>query len=144
MPVKPIPEGFHSVTPHLTLQGAAQEIEFMQKALGAKELARHNGPGGTIMHALVQIGDSKIMLGDAGPGGSPMPCLMCMYVEDTDAYYNRALAAGAKTVRAPETMFYGDRTAGVTTATGMQWWFMTHVEDVSTEEMERRAKAQKK
>ena len=144
MPVKAIPEGFHSVTPHLTLQGAVQEIAFMQKALGAKELARHEGPNGTIMHALVQVGDSKIMLGDAGTESGAKPCLLCMYVEDTDAYYHRAMAAGAKTVRAPETMFYGDRTAGVVTSTGMQWWFMTHVEDVSTEELERRMKAQKK
>lgn len=144
MAAKPIPDGFHSVTPYLVCNGAAKEIAFMKQAFAAEELGRHGTPDGKIMHALVRIGDSMVMLGDAQSAEKAMPGMLCLYVKDTDDYYRRAMAAGATSVRKPTDMFYGDRTGGVISPAGNQWWFMTHIEDVSTEEMERRAKAAKK
>jgi PhnB protein len=142
MTVKPIPEGYHTVTPYLVVSGAAQLIDFMKQVFAAEELSRMARPDGTIMHAEVQIGDSRVMLGQAGGGTEPMPGMLHLYVEDTDVVYQRALQAGATSLREPEDQFYGDRIGGVADSFGNQWWLATHIEDVSPEEMARRAAAQ--
>ncbi len=142
MAVKPIPEGYHSVTPYLIVQGAAQLIDFMKEALGAEETFRMPTPSGAIGHAEVKIGDSMVMLADAsGAENPPMPAMLHVYVEDVDAKYRRALQAGATSVREPADQFYGDRSAGVKDKFGNQWWLATHVEDVPPEEMAKRAQA---
>ncbi len=141
MPVKPIPDGYHTVTPYLVVEGAAKLIDFMKQAFGAEERGRMGPPGGPVMHAEVHIGDSVIMLADAGGENPPIPAMIHLYVEDADATYQRALQAGATSLREPADQFYGDRSGGVRDAFGNQWWVATHVEDVSPEEMEKRAAA---
>jgi uncharacterized glyoxalase superfamily protein PhnB len=140
MAVKPIPDGYHTVTPYLIVEGAAGLIDFAKQLFGAEELFRMPGPDGTVGHAEMRIGDSVVMLADAGPDNPAQPATLLVYVEDCDASYRKALAAGASTEREPADQFYGDRTAGVN-ACGVTWWLHTHVEDVSPEEMEKRAAA---
>ena len=147
--VKAIPEGYHAVTPYLIVNDGARAIEFYKKAFGATELFRMAGPDGKIGHAEIKIGDSPIMLADEVPamghrspqslGGSPVSILL--YVEDVDAVFNQAVAAGAKVARPVADQFYGDRTGGVTDPFGHAWYIATHKEDVSLEEMQKRAKA---
>ena len=147
--VKPIPEGYHTATPYLIVKDAARAIEFYKKAFGATELMRMPGPGGKIGHAEIKIGDSPIMLADEVPGmgfrspeslgGSPISILL--YVEDVDVVFSEALAAGAKIQRPVADQFYGDRTGGVTDPFGHVWYIATHKEDVSPEEMKKRAAA---
>ena len=147
--VKPIPEGYHTATPYLIIKGAADAIEFYKKAFGATELMRMPGPDGKIGHAEIKIGDSPIMLADEAPemnarspqsfGGSPISILL--YVEDVDAVFNRAVAAGAKVERPVTDQFYGDRIGGLTDPFGHAWYISTHREDVSPEEMKKRAAA---
>ena len=149
MAVKSIPEGYHSVTPHLIINGAADAIEFYKKAFGATELFRFPAPDGKIEHAEIKIGDSPIMLADEfaemgykGPqalGGSPVSLMI--YLEDVDAVFNRAVEAGASVKEAVQDKFYGDRTGTLTDPFGHVWHVSTHKEDVSMEEMEERAKA---
>ncbi len=143
MPVKPIPEGFHTVTPYLMVQGAQKLIEFLKQAFNARETERMAQPDGTITHAEVRIGDSIIMLAEAAGQWKPMPTGIYLYVEDTDAIYQRALAAGATSIMEPADQFYGDRNAGVQDPSGNQWWIATHIEDVSPDELQRRAQARK-
>jgi len=141
MPVKPIPDGYHNVTPYLIVPGADRLIEFLKQAFGAKEVERQQRPDGTIMHAEVRIGDSVIMLGDAAGSQWPArPAALYVYVPNTDATYQRALQQGATSLMEPADQFYGDRNAGVSDAWGNQWWIGTHIEDVSREELEKRAK----
>ncbi|HEX7489336.1 MAG TPA: VOC family protein [Anaeromyxobacteraceae bacterium] len=143
---KPIPEGYHAVTPYLICKGAAGAIEFYKKALGAKELFRMNGPGGTIGHAELLIGDSHVMLADESPDGqwrSPQsvggtPVTMMLYVQDVDATFREALSAGAHVVRDVQDQFYGDRSGTIADPFGHVWTIGTHVEDVSPDEMARR------
>ena len=147
--VKPIPDGYHSVTPYLIIKGAADAIEFYKKAFGATELFRMAGPDGKIGHAEIKIGDSPIMLSDEWPemkylgpkslGGSPVSILL--YVDDVDTIFNRAIAEGGREDRAIENKFYGDRAGSLTDPFGHIWHVATHVEDVSPEEMKRRASA---
>jgi uncharacterized glyoxalase superfamily protein PhnB len=139
MPVKPIPDGYHTVTLVLTVQGASKLIEFLEQAFDAKETYRLDGPNGSILHAEIQIGDSRVMLGEASEQCQPMPATMALYVEDADAWYERALKAGATSVREPADQFYGDRSAGVKDFAGNQWWIHTHIEDVPHEEIKKRA-----
>ena len=149
MAVKKIPEGYHAVTPYLAVKGGAAAIAFYEKAFGAKELFRMPAPGGTIAHAELQIGDSRVMLSDEAPdmgakspqtlGGSPVSLML--YVEDVDATVKRAIDAGAKPTRPVENQFYGDRSGGIIDPFGHSWWVATHVEDVPPDELERRAKA---
>jgi PhnB protein len=141
MAVKPIPDGFHSITPYMVVQGANKLIDFLKQAFGATEGHRTSQPDGTIMHAQLKIGDSPLMLGEAGPQWKPMPCSIYLYVKDTDATYKQAIAAGGKSLMAPADQFYGDRNAGVTDPSGNQWWIATHIEDVSDEEMKKRSEA---
>lgn len=151
MAIKPIPAGYHTLTPYINIKGAVEAIEFYKKAFGAKEIGRITMAGGTIAHAEIQIGDSKIMLADESEqwgnkspqalGGSPV-CL-CLYVEDVDAVFAQALAAGATVTGEMEVkdQFYGDRSGSLTDPFGHKWTIMTHKEDVSFEEMQERANA---
>ncbi|HJQ25373.1 MAG TPA: VOC family protein [Blastocatellia bacterium] len=143
MAVKPIPEGYHTVTPYLVVEGAAKLIDFLKAAFGAQEVFRMPGKDGTVGHAEVRIGDSMIMLADAQAGYPARPSMICLYVEDVDATYQRALEAGATVVRELADQFYGDRSGGVQDASGMQWWISTHIEDVPPEELARREAALK-
>lgn len=144
MTVKPIPEGYHTITPYLVVQGAAQLIDFLKQAFEAEEIHRMARPDGTIMHAEVKIGDSRVMIGEAQGEFTPMLAMLHLYVNDTDAVYRQALQAGATSLREPEDQFYGDRIGGVRDSFGNQWWMATHIEDVSSEEMTRRAAEQAK
>lgn len=149
MSVKPVPEGYHSVTPYLIVRGGADAIEFYQKAFGAVELFRFPSPDGKIGHAEIKVGDSPIMLADEYPemgyhgpqslGGSPVSLMI--YVDDVDAVFNQAVAAGATVKEALQDKFYGDRIGTVVDPFGHRWHLATHKEDVSVEEMQRRAKA---
>ena len=142
MAVKPIPDGYHTVTPYLIVEGADTCIEFLENAFGAKVRFRMARSDGTVGHAEVEIGDSVVMIGDVGAPASPMSASIHLYVEDCDATYRRALDAGGASLREPEDMFYGDRTAGVKDPAGNQWWLATHIEDVSEEEIAKRAQEQ--
>ncbi len=140
--VKPIPEGFHSVTPYLVVSGASQVIEFLKRTFDAREVSRHTHTDGSVRHAEVQIGDSMLMIGEGGEQWPAMPSGLYVYVEDVDATYKRALEAGATSIAEPKDQFYGDRNSGVKDSAGNTWWIGTHIEDVSPEELERRMQAQ--
>jgi PhnB protein len=128
-PGKYIPEGLRTVTPYLTLQGAGDLIEFLKTAFAAEEVERHEEPKGTIAHAKVRIGDSIIEMSEARGQWQAMPMSLHLYVPDTDALYERAIAAGAASVRPPADQPYGDRAAGVADAFGNQWFIATHLRD---------------
>lgn len=140
MAVKPIPQGYHSVTPSLVVKGAAKFIEFVKEAFGAEEAFRMPGPTGEIMHAEIRIGDSVVMVNDAMQQ-SPTASSLFLYVEDADRVYQRALKAGAIKASEPANMFWGDRMAQVKDQFGNQWLIATHVEDVPPQEMQKRAEA---
>ena len=135
MTVQPIPEGAQRVTPYLVVDGAADCLDFMRDVFGAEERFRMDAPDGKLGHAETTIGDSLIMLGDAGGEHPPQPAMLHVYVEDCDATFQKALAAGATALREPADQFYGDRSAQVRDRWGNQWSLATHVEDVSEEEM---------
>ena len=144
---KPIPEGYHTATPYLIVNDAALAIEFYKEAFGATELLRMAKPDGKIGHAEIRIGDSTIMLADEFPemgarspqsfGGSPVSIFL--YVENVDAVFAQTVAAGAVVQRPVADQFYGDRMGGVKDPFGHAWYIATHVEDVSPEEMRKRA-----
>jgi len=140
MPVKPIPEGYHTVTPLLSVKGAARLIDFMKKALGATEIYRFPAPDGSVMHAEMKIGDSILMLGKAMKGSSTMPASLYIYVQDADATYRKALDAGGESLEGPTDQFWGDRVASIKDFAGNKWWIATHIEDVSADELARRAR----
>ena len=146
--VSPIPIGFNTLTPYINVKGALDAIEFYKQAFDAKEIGRISMPDGSIAHAEIQIGDSKIMLaeenaqwGNVSPqtlGGSPVS--LCIYVDDVDKVFKKALQAGAKITGDMDVkdQFYGDRTGSLTDPFGHKWSVMTHIEDVSFEEMQKR------
>lgn len=146
--VKPIPDGYHTAAPYLIVRGGAKAIDFYKKALGAEERFRMPGPGGALMHAEIQVGDSVIMLADENPGmgaRSPQsfdgtPVSVFLYVADVDAAFKRAVAAGATAIMSPTDMFWGDRFGKVTDPFGHEWAIATHIEDVTPDEMEKRGK----
>ena len=140
--VKPIPDGYHTVTPYLVVRDVPRLMEFLRQAFGATELIRAPRPDGSIMHAEVAIGDSRVMMGEPPASSPPMPGCVHLYVVDTDALYHLALQAGATSLREPTDQFYGDRMAGVQDPVGNQWWIATHTENVSPAELARRAAAQ--
>jgi PhnB protein len=148
MAVKPIPEGYHTLTPYLIVKGAAEALDFYAKALGATELNRLADPSGKVGHAEMKIGDSHFMLADEFPEmGAVGPqarqghsVSFLVYLPDVDAAFARAVAAGGKLVRPVQDQFYGDRSGTLEDPFGHQWTLATHVEDVSPEEMERRSR----
>lgn len=139
MPVKPIPDGYHAVTPYLVVRNAAGLMDFLAAAFGATVKERVARPDGAIMHAEMRIGDSLVMMGEASAEHPAQPASLHLYVADADATYKAALAAGATSVRAPTDQFYGDRTGGVRDPAGNTWWIATHVEDVTPAELVARA-----
>jgi PhnB protein len=147
--IKAVPEGTHTITPHLSVREAAKAIEFYQKAFGAQVLFVHKMPDGKVMHATLKIGDSRLMLADEFPGmgtkapqtlgGSPV--VLNIYVEDVDTLFKQAVAAGAKVTMPLANQFWGDRYGQIVDPFGQSWALGSHVEDVAQEEMERRANA---
>ena len=142
--VKAIPKGYRTVTPYLRVQGAARLMEFLTKAFNAKEVYKHEGPGGTIGHAEMKVGNSMVMLGEATEQQQPLQMSLYLYVRNCDRFYKKALKAGATSLREPADQFYGDRSGGVRDIWGNEWWLGTHIEDVSPEEIQRRLAAMKK
>jgi len=149
MAVKPIPEGYHNVTPYLIVKGASEAIDFYKKAFGASETMRIAAPGGKVGHAEIRIGDSAVMLADESPemvsrspqtlGGAGVSILL--YVADVDIQFQQAIDAGAKELLPVQNQFYGDRTGTLQDPYGHIWTVATHVEDVLPEEMRKRAEA---
>jgi PhnB protein len=147
MPVQPIPEGYHALTPYLVVKGAARAIAFYEKAFGAEVLFRMDRPDGRVGHSELRIRDSRFMLADEFPevgarspesvGGTPVT--LFLYDGDVDATVARAAAAGARVTRPVENQFYGDRVGGLTDPFGHVWMIATHVEDVPPDELARRA-----
>jgi PhnB protein len=152
MPVKPIPDGYTTVTPYLIVRDGAKALDFYKRAFGATEVYRLAAPDGKVLHAEIQVGNSRIMLADEVPqmgarspqalGGSPVSILL--YVERVDARVQQAVAAGAKTVRPLQDQFYGDRSATLEDPFGHVWTMATHVEDVPPAEIQQRAEAMMK
>lgn len=147
--VRAVPEGTHTITAHLSVRDAHKAIEFYQKAFGAKVLFVHDTPDGKVMHATLQVGDSKFMLADEFPGMGPRaaqslggsPVVLNIYVDDVDTLFNQAVAAGAKVTMPLANQFWGDRYGQILDPFGHSWALGSHVEDVAPEEMARRAKA---
>jgi len=143
--VKPIPDGYYTVTPHLVIQGCAEALEFYKKAFGAEEIHRMPGPNGVIMHAEIQVGDSRIMMADEFPGtGMTAPanaktttCVLHLYVKDAKAAQKKAVDAGATEVIPVQEMFWGDEYGQVQDPYGHRWSFATHVKDMTPEEMQK-------
>ncbi len=148
MAPKPVPEGYNTVTPYLAVDGAKKAIEFYKRAFGATERLVMPGPGDTIGHAEIEIGDSVVMVSDPFPQSSikaptavgATTAGVFLYVDDVDEVFKQAIDAGGTEVSAPENMFWGDRFASIADPFGHQWQMATHVEDVSPEDMAERAK----
>ena len=142
---KPVPDGYHTITAQLTLDNAAQTIDWYKRALGAEEVSRSVGPDGKVMHAEIKIGDSRVMVNDVmmgqkGPqafGGSPAG--LWVYVENSDALFARAVGAGAKVQVPVDDQFWGDRAGAVADPAGYTWWIATRKEDLTPAEMQQRA-----
>jgi PhnB protein len=144
--VRPVPEGYHSISPAITCKNAARALDFYKEAFGATEINRMAGPGGVVMHAELRIGDSVIFVSDEFPGMSAAPApgvtpssYLFLYTPDVDTVFNRAVAAGAQVSMPVTDMFWGDRYGKVTDPFGHSWGVATHVEDVSPDEMMRRS-----
>jgi PhnB protein len=152
MAVKPIPDGYTSVTPYLIVNDASKALDYYKMAFGANELMRFDGPGGKIVHAEFQIGNSRLMIADEMPemghrspqsiGGSGTGLML--YVDDVDSTFERAITGGATVMKKVENQFYGDRSGSLTDPFGHIWTIATHVEDVSEEEMQKRMEAASK
>ncbi len=139
MAVKPVPDGYHSLTPYLVVTGTARLVDFMKQAFGATEVHLMKMPNGDVAHGDLVIGDSHVMLGEASGPWPSQPTSIYLYLPDCDAVYAQALAAGGSSVQEPKTQFYGDRHGAVKDPCGNTWWIATHVEDVPPEELRRRA-----
>jgi uncharacterized glyoxalase superfamily protein PhnB len=139
MPAKPVPDTYHTVTPYLVVKRAAQLVDFITRAFGAREVHMMKGPNGEVRHGDFTVGDSHVMLGEASGPWPSQPCSLYVYLPDCDATYKQAVAAGGTSVQEPKTQFYGDRHGAVKDPCGNTWWIATHVEDVSPSELERRA-----
>jgi len=141
MAVKPIPQGYRSVTPYFVVENAQKFVDFITRAFDAKQQTRFDMPDGSIAHAEFLIGDSRIMVGQANQQWKPTTCALHLYTKDADTVYRKALDAGATSTMALEDKFYGDRSGAVRDQFGNQWTIATHKEDVSNEELKRRMKA---
>jgi PhnB protein len=137
----PVPAGYHSVSPYLSVNGADRLIEFLTDAFAAKVTEQILRPDGSVSHAEVQIGNSVIMMTEATDHLPAMPAGLYLYVNDVDATYQRALGAGAEPMSEPTDQFHGDRMGGVVDPSGNRWWIATHIEDVDPDELQRRATA---
>jgi PhnB protein len=152
MPVKPIPDGYHTATPYLIVKGAADALEFYKQAFDATEMMRMPGPNGSVGHAEIKIGDSPIMMADEVPamgflgpqtlGGTPVSLML--YVEDVDSQFQKAVAAGATVLKPLQDQFYGDRSGTLTDPFGHVWTLSTHKEDLTPEEIAQRMDAMMK
>jgi PhnB protein len=145
-PVRPIPEGYHSITPAITCKNAAKAIDFYKNVLGASEIMRMQGPGGMVTHAELRIGDSVIFISDEFPGmavaptgSGPASSYLFLYTDNVDTVFNRAVSAGCHVDMPLDNMFWGDRYGKVTDPFGHHWGLAQHVEDVAPEEMKRRS-----
>ena len=135
-----IPAGFHSVTPYVTVKGAAKTIEFLKQAFGAQlDHEPVKRPDGAIMHATLKIGDSMVMLAEESPQAKATPTALYLYVPNADTVYQTAIKAGAKSIMEPSDMFYGDRSGGVKDPSGNSWFIATHKEELSSQELQKRA-----
>ncbi len=139
MTVKPVPDGYHTVSPYLFLEDVPRLITFLQQVFDAQEIKRLQRSDGTIMHAEFRIGDSVVMIGRPPAEFQPMPASIHLYVEDTDAVYQRALRGGATSIMAPVDQFYGDREAGVKGPLGNLWWIATRQAELSPDELQQRS-----
>src|SRR6516165_4467345 len=138
--VKPVPDGYHTVTPYLVVDGAEKIIHFMKEAFGAQATFEPmKRPDGKVMHAEFKIGDSIEMIADASERAKATSAMLYLYVPNVDAVYQKALKAGATSEMEPANMFYGDRSGGVTDAAGNRWHIGTHIEDVSPADLKKRA-----
>ena len=137
--VKPIPEGYHSITPYLVVDRAAELLEFLERAFGATIMLKMMQPDGSVGHCEVRVGDSMLMVGGAKDKWKAMPTCIYLYVEDADAVFAKALAAGATEFSPMIDQFYGDRSGAVTDVSGNLWFIATHKVDMSEEELKRRA-----
>jgi PhnB protein len=142
MEVKPIPPGYRTITPYLTVKGAKTLINFLERAFNAKNMRQTVRPDGSIGNAEVLIGDSMIMIADGTETWQSSPTSIYMYVENCDAVYQKAIEEGGESIIEPQDMFYGDRNAGVKDFCGNSWWIGTHIEDVSDEEIQNRMEEQ--
>jgi PhnB protein len=140
--VAPIPQGYRTVNTYLTVPGIARLVDFLKQAFGATQVGEiHHGPDGRVMHAEVQVGDTRVMMGEPMDPYPARPCNLYLYVPNVDEVYQRAMKAGGKSLGEPKDQFYGDRSGGVEDPSGNTWWIATHVEDVSVEELNRRMQA---
>jgi len=142
MAAKPVPDGYHTVTPYLTVRGAPKVIEFLQQAFGAK--ISHEPikrPDGSVMHAQVTIGDSPIMIAEESEMAKATASSLYLYVPNVDSVYQRAIKAGGNSIMEPTDMFYGDRNGGVKDPSGNSWFIATHKEDIAPQELQKRAEA---
>jgi len=140
MSVNYIPKGYHSVTPYLLTKDVNRLIEFLQTAFSAALIECVRDQNNHITHAEVKIGDSIVMMG-AKADTPPSASMLYLYIEDVDSVYRKAIQAGARSLKEPEDQFYGDRNAGIQDPCGNQWWIATHIEDLSKEEIDKRAQA---
>lgn len=136
--VNAVPEGYHTITPFLVVNGASRLMNFISRVFDGEIVSEMKGENDTIRHATMRIGDSLVMIADTMENFPPVPAMLYLYMDDVDAVYRRAIGATAESLREPTDEFYGDRSAGVRDEWGNQWWIATHREDVSQEELERR------
>ncbi len=140
MAVKPIPDGYHTVTPYITVDHPEAVMDFLKKTFDAQETFAMRDDQGHVQHAEMKVGSSMVMFGRSHGDWHSRPGNFYIYIEDCDAVYKKAIAAGAKSLSEPANQFYGDRHGGVTDSEGNNWWIGTHIEDVPADEMDRRAK----
>ena len=142
MAVKSIPDGFHTVTPYITVRNADKVIAFLKAAFNAEmDHDPIKRPDGSVMHTQVRIGDSRVMIADEMEGMKATPSTLYLYVPDVDMVYQRAVKAGGETIMEPTDMFYGDRSGGVKDPSGNSWFVATHKEDIAPQELQKRAQA---
>jgi len=146
MAAKPIPDGFNTISPYMAVKDAHGLIAFLKKAFDSI-VEVHEAPDGTVMNAMAQVGNSMVLIGQAPkdrPDNELMPAMLYLYVDDADTWYRKAMAAGAQSIREPADQVYGDRVGAVRDLANNQWWFATHKEDLSSEELLRRVMEKRK